>query len=75
MLKKLFNFFFEPRSSFVVEEIDPIRNIVILEDKQFGIRTEVNIGEKALKEVKIVGPYCVILHYQDGSTKKVRFMK
>lgn len=75
MLKKLLEFILPARSSFVVEEIDPIRNVVVLEDKQFGIRAEVNIGSKELREAKIAGPYCVALHYKDGTSKKTRFMK
>jgi hypothetical protein len=74
MLNKILNFFAPIKSWFVVEEIDPIRNVVILEDKKFGIRAEVNIGNKELKEAKIAGPYCVVLHYKDGSSKKTRFM-
>lgn len=75
MFKKILEFFLPPRSSFVIEEIDSIRNVVVLEDKQFGIRAEVNIGEKELKEAKIAGPYCVVLHYKDGTNRKARFMK
>lgn len=75
MLKKLLEFFLPARSSFVIEEIDPIRNVVILEDKHFGIRAEVNIGDKELKTAKIAGHYCVVLHYKDGTRKKTRFMK
>ncbi|WP_114654170.1 hypothetical protein [Polynucleobacter necessarius] len=75
MLKKLLEFILPARSSFVIEEIDPIRNVVVLEDKQFGIRAEVNIGPKELREAKIAGPYCVALHYKDGTSKKTRFMK
>jgi hypothetical protein len=75
MLKKLLEFIFPPRSSFVVEEVDTIRNVLVLEDKQFGIRAEVNIGPKELKSAKIAGPYCVVLHYKDGTCKKTRFMR
>ncbi len=75
MLKKLLEFILPARSSFVIEEIDPIRNVVVLEDKQFGIRAEVNIGPKELREAKIAGPYCVAPHYKDGTSKKTRFMK
>lgn len=75
MLKKLLELLFPPRSSFVVEEVDPIRNVLVLEDKQFGIRAEVNIGPKELKSARIAGPYCVVLHYKDGTSKKTRFMK
>lgn len=75
MLKQLLRSLHPIRSSFVVEEIDPIRNVVVLEDKDFGIRCEVNIGNKELKEAKIAGPYCVALHYKDGSTKKSRFLR
>lgn len=75
MFNKLLDYLFPPRSSFVIEEIDPIRNILVLEDKHFGIRAEVNIGSKELKEAKIVGPYSVVLHYKDGTSQKTRFMK
>ena len=75
MFKKLLDFFLPSHSSFVIEEIDPIRNVVILEDKQFGIRAEVNIGPKELRDAKIAGPYCVVLNYKDGTTRKTKFMK
>lgn len=75
MFKKILDFLTPTRSSFVVEEVDPIRNVVVVEDKHFDIRAEVNIGNKELKEAKISGPYCITLHYTDGSTKKTRFMK
>jgi hypothetical protein len=75
MLNKLLEFILPTRSSFVIEEVDPIRNVVVLEDKQFGIRAEVNIGPKELREAKIAGAYCVALHYKDGTSKKIRFMK
>lgn len=55
MLNKLLGFLCPIRSSFVVEEIDLLRNIVVLEDKAFGIRCEVNIGNKELKRGKNSG--------------------
>lgn len=75
MLQKLLEILFPPISSFVIEEINLVRNVVVLEDKDFGIRAEVSIGLKELKSAKLSGPYCVVLYYADGTSKKTRFMK
>ena len=75
MLKQLLRLLHPIRSSFVVEEIDLIRNVVVVEDKGFGIRCEVHIGNKELIGAKIAGPYCVALHYKDGSIKRSRFLR
>jgi hypothetical protein len=75
MLSFLKNFFFPVRSSFVVEEVDHLRNVVVLEDKQLSLRVEIPIGDKPLKEVKIVEPYVLLLRYEDGSEQKKRILK
>jgi hypothetical protein len=75
MLSFLKNIFFPVRSSFVVEEVDHLRNVVVLEDKQFGLRVEIPIGDKPLKEVKIVAPYVLLLKYEDGSEQKKRILR
>ena len=69
------NLFFPIRSSFVVEEVDYLRNVVVLEDKQFSLRVEIPIGDKPLKEVKIVAPYVLLLKYEDGSEQKKQILK
>jgi hypothetical protein len=68
------NLFFPIQSSFVVDEVDHLRNVIVLEDKQLSLRVEIPIGNKPLKEVKIVGPYCVLLTYEDGSKQKKRIL-
>jgi len=75
MLSFLKNLFFPIRSSFVVEEVDYLRNVVVLEDKQFSLRVEIPIGDKPLKEVKIVAPYVLLLKYEDGSEQKKQILK
>ena len=75
MLSFLKNFFFPVRSSFVIEEVDHLRNVVVLEDKQLSLRVEIPIGDKPLKEVKIVEPYVLVLRYEDGSEQKKRILK
>lgn len=62
-------------SSFVIEDIDHIRNVVVLEDKQLSLRVEIPIGEKPLKEVKIIEPYAILLTYEDGSKQKKKILK
>lgn len=64
-----------PISSFVINEVDNFRNVVVLEDKDLNLRVEIPIGEKPLKEVKIVEPYAVLLTYEDGTTQKKRILK
>jgi len=75
MLSFLKNVFFPERSSFVVEEVDHLRNVIVLEDKQLSLRVEIPIGDKPFKEVKIVAPYVLLLRYQDGSEQKKRILK
>jgi hypothetical protein len=58
----------------VVEEIDHLRNVVILEDKELSLRVEIPIGIKSLKEVRISGPYCVLFTYKDGSKQKKKIL-
>ena len=75
MLSFLKNVFSPVRSSFVVEEVDHLRNVIVLEDKQLSLRVEIPIGDKPLKEVKIIEPYVLLLRYQDGSEQKKRILK
>ncbi len=62
-------------SSFVVEEINHLSRVVVLEDKEFGFRVEIPIGDKPLKGASIVEPYAVLLTYEDGSIEKKRILK
>jgi hypothetical protein len=75
MLTYIRNLFFPGKSSFVIDEVDFLRNVVVLEDKQLHLRVEVPIGDKPLKSVNIVEPYAVLLTYEDGTTKKKRILK
>lgn len=74
MLTFIRNLFSPSLSSFIVEEVDHLRRIVILEDKQLSLRVEIPIGEKPLKSVKIIEPYAVLLTYEDGSKTKKRIL-
>lgn len=70
-LRKLF---LPPHNSFVIDEVDHLRNIVVLEDKQLSLRVEIPIGDKPLKEVEIVEPYTILITYEDGSKQKKRIL-
>jgi len=74
MLSFLKNVFFPRRSSFVVEEVDQFRSVVVLEDKELSLRVEIPIGDKPLKEAKIVAPYVLLLKYEDGSQVKKKIL-
>jgi hypothetical protein len=69
MFQTLKKWLFPSISSFVIEEIDHIRNIVVCEDKRLGLRVEVLTANKPVKEARIVGPYEILLTYQDGTTQ------
>jgi len=62
-------------SPFVIEEVDHLRGVVVLEDKQLSLRVEIPIGEKPLKTAEIIEPYAVLLTYEDGSEAKKRILK
>jgi hypothetical protein len=70
----MFNFLksllFPLKSDFIVEGLDHERKVAILTDKQFGLRVEIPLGEKPIKEVCIVEPYAVRLIYKDGTSEK-----
>ena len=74
MLTFLKNLFIPKTSSFVVEELDHLRNVVVVEDKQLGLRVEIPSGNKPLKKAEIVGPYHLLLTYHDGSSIKKRIL-
>jgi hypothetical protein len=75
MFSFLRNFFRSPISSFVIDEVDKFRNVVVVEDKDLSLRVEIPIGEKPLKEAKIVEPYTILLTYEDGTVQKKRILK
>ena len=52
-----------------------MRRVVVLEDKLLNLRVEVLIGDKSLRDVKIIEPYAVLLTYADGSKVKKRILK
>lgn len=74
MLKLIRNLITEP-SSFIIDEIDHLRNVVVLEDKDLSLQVEIPFGEKPLKSVKIIEPYTVLLTYVDGTTQKKRILE
>ena len=75
MLQFLRNLIFPRNSSFVINEIDHDRNVVVLEDKQFSLKIEIPIGNKTLKQAKIIAPYAVQLTYEDGSKQIKEILK
>jgi len=75
MLSFLRNLFLPIRSSFVVNEVDHLRKVVVVEDKQLGLKVEIPFGDKALKKVKIIEPYAVLLTYQDGTKVQKPILK
>ena len=74
MFDYLKNLIFPPRSSFVLEEIDHLRKVVVMEDKQLSLRVEIPIGDKPLKHATILCPYAILLTYQDGSQQKKKIL-
>ena len=75
----MFNFFknliLPSRSSFILEEVDRLRKVVVMEDKQFSLRVEIPIGDKPLKNASIICPYAVLLTYEDGTQVKKKILK
>ena len=60
----------------MVDEIDHDRGVVILADKSMGLKVEVKLESgRQLKRAKVVAPYDVLVEYEDGTSKKVRFLK
>jgi hypothetical protein len=74
MLYFLKNLIFPPNSAFVLEEVDLVRKVVVVEDRQLSLRVEIPIGDKPLKKVSIVCPYAVLLTYEDGSKLKKKIL-
>jgi len=75
MFSFLRNLLRSPISSFVIDEVDNFRNVVVVEDKDLSLRIEIPIGEKPLKKAKIVEPYSILLTYEDGTVQKKRILK
>ena len=69
------NLFFPQKSSFAIDEVDHDRRIVILEDKAFGLKIEIPVGNKELKGAKIVGPYDLLLTFKDGTATKEKVLR
>ncbi len=75
IFNKILNFF-SPTSSFVVDEFDHDRNVVVLADKSIGLRVDIKLdGGRKFKSAKIVAPYDVLVEYEDGMTKRLRFLE
>ena len=74
MFAFLRNLLTPPISSFVINEVDNSRNVVVLEDKDLSLKVEIPIEEKPLKEVRIVEPYAILLAYEDGTVQKKRIL-
>lgn len=67
--------FFPLESDFIIEKLDYVRKVAVLTDKEFGLRIEIPLGEKPIKEVLIVEPYAVRLIYTDGTSVKKSILK
>ncbi len=50
MFSFLRNLFLPIHSSFAVNEVDHLRKVVVVEDKQLGLKVEIPFGDKALKK-------------------------
>ena len=68
------NLFSPVKSDFVLDEIDHLRKVVVVEDKELSLRIEIPIGDKPLKQATIVGPYDILLTYKDGSQQKKKIL-
>ena len=68
------NLFSPGKSDFVLDEIDHLRKVVVVEDKELSLRIEIPIGSKPLKQATIVGPYDILLIYKDGSQQKKKIL-
>lgn len=75
MLTFLRNLFAPTKSAFVLEEVDHLRKVVVLEDKQLSLRVEIPVGDKPLKSATIIAPYTILLTYEDGTQKKKQILK
>ena len=75
MLNCLKKLFLPTKNAFILEEVDHLRKVIVMEDKQLGLRVEIPIGDKPLKHATIVGPYTVLLTYEDGSQAKKKILK
>jgi len=75
MLDFIKNLLLPLRSDFIIEEINHQRKVAILSDQQLGLRVEIPLGEKPIKEVLIVEPYAVRLIYADGTSVKKLILK
>lgn len=75
MLNFLRRLLFPVESNFIIEELNYERKVAILTDKEFGLRIEIPLGEKPIKEVLIVEPYAVRIIYTDETSVKKSILK
>jgi hypothetical protein len=60
----------------VVDEINHDRSVVVLADKSMGLKVEVKLDSgRNFKSAIVIAPYDVLVEYDDGTSKKVRFLK
>ncbi len=74
MFEFLKNLFSPVKSDFVLDQINHLRRIVIVEDKELSLRIEIPFADKPLKQATIVGPYDILLTYKDGSQQKKKIL-
>lgn len=74
MFQTIKNWLFPSISSFVIEEIDHLRNLIVCEDKNLGLRVEVLTASKPIKDAWITGPYSILITYQDGTTQTKKIL-
>ena len=56
-------------SDFEIIEIDKVKALIVVEDREIGLQVKIPIEKKGLSEAKVVGPYQIKLIYKDGSSQ------
>jgi hypothetical protein len=66
---------FQKISDFEIIEIDKVKGLVLLEDREIGLQASVPVGKKKLINAEVVGPYELRISYEDGSHQLKRILK
>ena len=64
----------DTKSDFKIIEINTKERSLILEDAFLGYRVEVPLKQSNLLSARLVGPYELEVHYEDGSAMVIRFL-
>jgi len=62
------------KRNFVVSQVDPKHNVVVVEDLLSGLRIEIPYGSRELESAEFVEEYELHFTYQDGSEKSVNLL-